>query len=234
MALTVRQTQTLRSDLLYTANLEYEAIIEELFDHYATVVENDLLGGDSFEQCRQRAWNELGAEAGIKAIQKNYVKSIRRQIRTKHFDILKSYFGWPALVTTALLMLLVYVSVPLLSAFSLVIGMLLISGIPVVVLYVNYSKQAEERKNESQLIWKYCWHKGWLAWSIIEIPLNMSWLDPKNAYTETFLQNHLSLVALFIFLLFIYILSCLRLYQTQLTNKFIFDYGSFSRPTRGY
>ncbi|MGF7217286.1 hypothetical protein GGR92_003459 [Spirosoma lacussanchae] len=115
MALTTIQLKTLRYDLQELAHIEYHDVLTELLDHYATLTEQKMETGLSFEEASRWAWAELGSGKGLQAIQADFVRNIRRQIRRQHMGVLKSYFRWPTTVLTALVGVITYLVVPMLS-----------------------------------------------------------------------------------------------------------------------
>jgi len=106
--LTPSQLTVLRQDLHKLAQIEYDAVFAELLDHYATLTEQKMADGQSFEYASAYAWADLGSGEGMQRLQDDYVKAIRQQVAARHKAIVKSYFRWPTIVVTALMAVLVY------------------------------------------------------------------------------------------------------------------------------
>ncbi len=123
MLLATDQLTYLRTDLQRLADIKYDPVLNELLDHYATLTEQHMDTGISFEEASKWAWNDLGQGEGIQQIQDDYIANVHQQIRSRHLTIIKSYFRWPAFLTTSLVGVLVYLVVPLIP-FGYVVTLL--------------------------------------------------------------------------------------------------------------
>lgn len=123
MLLATDQLTYLRTDLQRLADIKYDPVLNELLDHYATLTEQHMDTGISFEEASKWAWNDLGQGEGIQQIQDDYIANVHQQIRSRHLIIIKSYFRWPAFLTTSLVGVLVYLVVPLIP-FGYVVTLL--------------------------------------------------------------------------------------------------------------
>lgn len=220
MGLSTREKQQLSTDLRYTANIEYDEVYEELYDHYATLVENGMVTGQSFEVARAHAWQNLGAERGVKTIERDFVQSIRRQIRKQHWLTLISYFRWPLFVTTALIGILVYLLVPMLSVRVIIVGLLCISLIPTLFLLNGYWHGYHNQKDSQKLVWQYVKEVGFLPANLLLLGLNL----PKGFaedpfWSRNFLQTYTSIAAMISFCCILYAISFAELYRQKYLHK---------------
>lgn len=119
MTLTTHQLNTLRHDLVSLATIEYDDVMAELLDHYASLTEQKMANGLAFDEASKWAWLELGSGVGLQKIQDDYEKGIQQQVKDQHLAIIKGYFRWPMLVTTALVGAVAYLTIPFLSSREL-------------------------------------------------------------------------------------------------------------------
>lgn len=220
MHLSTHQKQQLSTDL---ANIEYDEVYDELYDHYATLVENGLIAGRSFEVARAQAWQDLGAERGVKKIERDFVQSIRQQIRNQHWLILKSYFRWPLFVTTALMGVLVYLVVPMLSGGS-ISGLICIGFIPALFLLNGYWHGYHNHKDSQKLVWEYVVTVGFLPVNLFQLGLSLLRISIEDPHwTRNFLQAHTSIAAMISFSCILYAVSFAELYRQKYHHKPAFN-----------
>ncbi len=81
MALTPFQLKSLRYDLVELAHIKYDDVVDELLDHYASLTEQKMETGMSFDEASKWAWAELDLETGLKTIQTTYEKSILQKLK---------------------------------------------------------------------------------------------------------------------------------------------------------
>ncbi|RYC68946.1 hypothetical protein [Spirosoma sordidisoli] len=221
MALTTIQLKTLRYDLQELAHIDYHDVLTELLDHYATLTEQKMETGLSFEEASRWAWAELGSGKGLQAIQADFVRNIRQQIRRQHMGVLKSYFRWPTIVLTALVGVLVYLVVPMLSDRTLTIGLVGVTLVPLAALLRGYWYGDHHRENVDKIVWKYVYRVGVLPVNVFQIMVNANFFSDSPASARVFLQTHTSVVTMLSLLLLIYAASFIQLYQQKYVYKHV-------------
>ena len=219
--LTPIQLKSLHYDLQELAHIEYSEVMDELLDHYATLTEQKMTNGMSFDEASKWAWFDLGSAKGVQTIQENYVKTILSQVKGEHMAILKNYFRWPALMTTALAGLLIYLTVPLIPFKPLLLGTTLIVLSPLPILGWGYMKSVDERVVAGKIIWQYMQHKGMLAINLIQLGLNLpNGLFENGAQTtRTFLQAHPNVSITICLLTLLYTISFVQLFHKKFYYK---------------
>lgn len=223
MALTPFQLKYLRYNLIGPGDIKYDDVVDELLDHYASLTEQKMATGLSFEEAGRQAWAELGAAKGVQKIQTSFIEAIGQQIKTQHFTILKSYFRWPTLVTTILVGLLVYVVVPQIPVRRLILGTLLIGLIPYLFILRGYYYGFHKQTNTGKLVWEYLLSKCGLAVYLINLSLNIpkGFIENAPESTRTFLQTYPTVSVLICLLLLLYTTSFIQLFQHQYKHKFV-------------
>ncbi len=222
MTLTTHQLHTLRHDLVALATIEYDDVMAELLDHYASLTEQKMDNGLAFDEASKWAWADLGSGAGLQKIQDDYEKGIERQVRTQHLAIIKNYFRWPMLVTTALVSAVVYLIVPMLSHKVLIISIYSFCFAPSTVLIWGHFKNTDRRISTGPIIWKYLQHKGFLAVNFLQIALNSGGLffdDSPQHWTRTYLPQHPNVSIALALLVLLYTSSFIQLYRYQFYHK---------------
>ena len=219
--LTPSQLRYLRCDLLDLANIKYDEVMAELLDHYASLTEQKMINGMSFDQASKWSWAELGSGKGIQSIQDDYVRNIKRQIRSQHLLILKSYFRWPTIITTALIGLLVYLMVPVLPARTVLIGSFCISAVPSLFLLSGYWNGYHQSTGSQNLVWKYVERNGLIPVNLFQIALNFSDSigDSSSTTTQAFLQTHTGILVTACLFSLLYSISFVQLYRYSYTYK---------------
>lgn len=221
MSLTENQLNNLRHDLRELANIEYDDVLNELLDHYASLTEQKVANGLSFQDASKWAWAELGSGEGIQAIQSDYVKNIKQQIRSQHWLVLKSYFRWPTVVTTALIGLLVYLVVPVLPARTALIGSFCISVVPSMFLLSGYWNGYHRSRDTQNIVWKYVERNGLLPINLFQIALNLTngFVDGGSGTTRVLLQTHTSILVMVCLFSMLYSVSYVQLYRYRYVYK---------------
>ncbi|GAB3026787.1 hypothetical protein [Spirosoma pulveris] len=167
--LTPTQLNYLQQDLSGLANIEYDEVMAELLDHYASLTERKIDAGMSFEDASKWAWAELGSGEGLQQIQTDYEKSITAQVRTRHFEILKSYFRWPAFVTTALIGALMYFTAPLITANGMFTIFFICGLSPSAILFYGYQKHLDQQTDSRKIVWNYLRASFSTVWNLIYV-----------------------------------------------------------------
>lgn len=209
--LTPNQRQLLRVDLQTLANIEHHEVLDKLLDQYALRTVQKMSAGYAFDEASKWAWAELGSGVGLQAVQDDYVLAIQRQVRIRHFEIMKSYLRWPAFVITALVVALVYLTVPRLSADVVTISFWFLALIPTAITTWGYRRSLGQHHGSGQIAFKY------MGQRMGGLPLNVGMLffifdNPKN-----YLQTHTIVLVLVCLLLLLYILSFMQLFREQFT-----------------
>jgi uncharacterized membrane protein len=155
MALSNFQLKSLRYDLRELAHIQYDEVMNELLDHYATLTELKMETGLSFDNASKWAWTELGSEKGLLKIQTNYERSTKSQLIIRHLSILKSYFRWPTIVLTLAFVLLVYQLSELMTNQTAIIIFVIILFTPGLALLYTFMGWGIEHTNKRKLAWRY-------------------------------------------------------------------------------
>ena len=130
MSLTPTQLDLISKELIQ-GGIKYQDLYEELLDHYILAIEDRQAQGQTFESAfgevhadfvnykrPARVWDHYGVwkdytnggapEFGIGKLQAEYEENLKGEISKRHWQIMKSYFRWPTLVTTLLVGLLTF------------------------------------------------------------------------------------------------------------------------------
>jgi hypothetical protein len=217
--LTSSQLTFLRQDLRGLAHIEYDDVENELLDHYATLTEQKLADGQTFQQASAYAWEELGSGPGLLKIQEDYVKNIRKQISTRHLEIMKSYFRWPAIVGTLLICGLMYQLSSLLAPKTIyIIVVLLLFGPSLVLLYAAIRKQ--NRHNDSRkLAWQYMNSRASIPMAILQGTNGFGMLLRDDAKMSGLLLDHPVVMVGLGCIALVYALTFLQLYRERFYYK---------------
>ena len=219
MALTQNQLNHLRCDLQELATIEYDEVMNELLDHYATLTEQKMANGMAFDEASKWAWVDLGSGEGLQAIQDDYEKSIKHQVRSRHIEIMKSYFRWPAFVTTALVGILFYLAIPLLPAKYTIVLLILFSCIPGLLLWWGRSRLLDKHTDTRGIVWKYVEASGVFVAQVVPAGLNLTGGLFSDSPTQTFYQLHTSVSVVICLLLLLYTTSFIQLFREQFIYK---------------
>jgi len=208
--LTADQLTSLRIDLQSLAGIKYEPILAELLDHYATLTEQHMDTGLSFGDASKWAWNDLGQGEGIQQIQDDYIANIQQQIRSRHLAIVKSYFRWPAFLTTALVGMLVYLVVPLLPADITRYVLLAVVFIPTFIMVWLERKLKNEPTSQRFLILEYMANHNKQHVNAVVISANF-WLILIDDHHSHFLQAYSTFIMVVCMLMVLYTVSFVQL-----------------------
>ena len=151
MALSPTQLAQLRQDLTILAVIHYDSIMDELLDHYATLTEQKMDTGLSFENASRWAWAGLGSGAGIQQIQTDFEESIGK----RHIAIMRSYFRWPTIVVTVLIATLVYLITPLVPANTMDILLSVFWIVPMLVFVYGYKTKKNSHSDRREILQIY-------------------------------------------------------------------------------
>ena len=218
--LTANQLTILRTDLKNLAGIEYDDVLNELLDHYATLTEQRIATDLSFDETSKWAWAGLGSGTGIQAIQDDYIKNIQRQVRGHHLAILKSYFRWPTFVVTALVTALVYMAMPLLPENTVMASFWLIAITPTVILMWGHRKSIDRRTSSGPITLKYMQRSSGIFLNLAQVVLMYSgrvFLDQHES--GSLLQLYASALVTIGLLMTLYIVSFIQLFRQQFTLK---------------
>ena len=219
MSLTQNQLNSLRADLQGLANIEYDEVMAELLDHYATLTEQKMANGLPFIEATNRAWAELGSGIGLEQIQTDYEKNVRQQVKIRHIEILKSYFGWPAFIITVLAAALIYIVVPLLPAQYVIGSIYLLSMVPALVLWWGRAKHIDKFTDSRGIIWKYVQKSGSFICSFVPAVCMLTSGLFSDGPIRTFFQIHTSVSAVLCLLALLYSISFIQLFREKFTYK---------------
>jgi len=211
MLLTTDQLTYLRVDLQRLADIKYDPVLDELLDHYATLTEQHMDTGMSFEDANKWAWDDLGQGEGIQKIQDDYIANVQQQIRSRHVAIVKSYFRWPAFLTTALVGVLVYLVVPLIPTDYVIALLYLIVLTPTAILLWLERKLRKEPTSQQSLVFENAArHRNQhVNWVIIGSNFLISSIGDTSR--QAFLQVHTTITVVVCMLLLLYAISFMQL-----------------------
>ncbi len=170
MNLTPAQLNLISKELIQ-GGIKYQDLYEELLDHYILAIEDRQAQGQTFESAfgevhadfvnykrpayglaHYGVWDtDLGKkhEVGLGKLQVEYVTTLSKEISKRHWQIMKSYFRWPTLVTTLLVGLLTFQFAYLVSRQYFVWVFTACVLAPLLMLIPQTIKQ----------IWRYAWGK---------------------------------------------------------------------------
>jgi ABC-type transport system involved in cytochrome c biogenesis permease subunit len=215
MLLTTDQLTYLRTDLQRLADIKYDPVLNELLDHYATLTEQHMDTGMSFKEASKWAWNDLGQGEGIQKIQDDYIANVQQQIRCRHLTIVKSYFRWPAFLTTALVGVLVYLVVPLIPTDYVIALLYLIVLTPTAILLWLERKLRQEPTSQQALVFENAAkHRNQHVNAVI-ISSNFLITSIGNESRQTFLQVHSMITVVVCMLLLLYAISFIQLLKER-------------------
>ena len=115
MKLTPSQQNSI-GDAIASAGIKYQDLYEELFDHYASAIEDRTQAGQTFDAALDaihqefmgykrpsKTWDhyhvwETEPQHGLERLQFEYKQNLDQELTTRQWQIVKSYFRWPAIV----------------------------------------------------------------------------------------------------------------------------------------
>ena len=217
--LTQDQLLVLRTDLKQLANIEYDDVLNEQLDHYASLTETRMAGGLSFDDASRWAWADMGSGKGIQDIQDKYVKNIQRQVDSQHLSIIKGYFRWPTITVTSMVTALVYVAIPMLPDYVIDSTFWVMFVIPVAFMSLwKYRYMQAIPVCSSKLIVKKRLHQmlGYSSRYILYFILVSGGLFHPVKRTEYY-QAHTTATVILGSLMLLYNVSLIQLYSRQFT-----------------
>lgn len=213
--LTESQLSILRHDLRTLAHIEYEEVENELLDHYATLTEQKMVEGQTFDQASCLAWKDLGEGIGLQQIQEDYEKNVRKQISTRHKEIVKDCFRWPTVLGTLLICGLMYQLAFVLSPrTNYIITQLLFVGPGLILLYAMLNKQ-HRHADSRKLVWQYLHRHANLPFAFLQLSNLLNAFIEKENKPVSFLQAHPAVATGLACVLLIYTLTFLQLYRER-------------------
>ncbi|WP_288429172.1 hypothetical protein [uncultured Spirosoma sp.] len=210
MLLTTDQLTSLRSDLQRLADIKYDPVLNELLDHYATLTEQRMDTGMPFEEASKWAWNDLGQGEGIQQIQDDYIANVQQQIRIRHLVIIKSYFSWPTFLITALVGLLVYLTVPLIPFNYVVTLLYAVILVPSAVMFWLERKLKNEPTSQQALVFENAAKYRNLHLNVVIFVSNFL-ISSVGDESRRFLQIHSTITVVMCMLLLLYAISFMQL-----------------------
>ncbi len=210
MLLTTDQLTSLRSDLQRLADIKYDPVLNELLDHYATLTEQRMDTGMPFEEASKWAWNDLGQGEGIQQIQDDYIANVQQQIRSRHLVIIKSYFRWPTFLITALVGLLVYLTVPLIPFNYVVTLLYAVILVPSAVMFWLERKLKNEPTSQQALVFENAAKYRNLHLNVVIFVSNFL-ISSVGDESRRFLQIHSTITVVVCMLLLLYAISFMQL-----------------------
>jgi hypothetical protein len=218
--LTPPQLDLLRQDLSGLANIEYDEVMTELLDHYASLTERKMALNMSFEDASKWAWAELGSGEGLQQIQTDYEKSIKKQVRVRHFSIIKSYFGWPIAFTTVLTAGVIYRITPFIPAVGMMALFICFALAPALVVSYGTLKHMNQHRDSRKIIWTYLYTSGTTGVS----GLYYFWLSGWGSFTDVkratwLFQLHSTVSTVLCLLALLYAVSFIQLFKENFSLK---------------
>lgn len=216
--LTSTQLNYLRHDLVALATIEYDEVMAELLDHYASLTERKIDTGMSFDDASKWAWAELNLEAGLKSIQTTYEKSVHQQLRYRHLSIMKSYFRCPTIAGIVFLSMLSYQLSPLMSpdVSAILFTIVLIS--PWFITWYAHTSWGNQNNNRKKV-----WRSFLLSYSSIPMLIaNVLSILARLVYhinLFNYVQTHPGAMTTFFIVLTLFVAGLLQLTREQFDYK---------------
>ena len=230
--LTLNQLNRLRHDLLDLAHIEYDEVMAELLDHYASLTEQFMAEGLPFEEASTKAWIQLGNGPGILHIQKRYKKLLLDQMQMQHRAIVRRYFRWPTLITTLLIGLLAYSTAKLLSPGAMGLFFLIVVFSPHLLFIPSelrlfwckrIKKQIVLASLRREVILRQARYGNYLYLAIVQLPVMVTsfFLDDKHwsANRPYLFEWHAGLSAALAFVAIVYTLTFFEFYAKHSTQR---------------
>ena len=224
-----------RDAIIKTSRVKYQDFYEEIYDHYLTSIETQMTEGKDFEAAfvqihgsfleYQYTVKYVGTHSvyhGLEALEMEYLQNMQSRIGKRHWQILKSYFRWPTIITTFLVGILAYLFTDFIAYNPKLFPKIIwtISFIPLIIMVWYYLRILFDRLlKKRDLILST---KGILIGSkavmvsnsvqVIQIPQT---LFDFNIYT----QSSIPVLASILFAFLIYLSSYWQLYREQYDVK---------------
>lgn len=213
--LTPDQLALLRQDLIILASIKYDEVMAELLDHYASLTEQHMANGLSFTDASKWAWAEMGSGEGIQQIQTDFEKSISK----RHIAIMKSYFGWPTIITTGLIATLVYVITPLMPLYMTRTLMKSFYLTPLLIILYEYRININKQADRQKIFWLYL-TKSSKSWYLLSILWGFFLNDFNHRKSIAWLFQFHSTVGVILYCLsLVYTISFLQLFKENFELK---------------
>ena len=125
--MTLSPTEQARiSDQIIAGGIKYQDLYEELFDHYASAIENRDQATQTFDEALAQVhlgfmnykrpahvWDHYSVwgfepEYGLERLQFEYKQNLNSELTSRQWKIVKSYFRWPTIVSLFLIGILSY------------------------------------------------------------------------------------------------------------------------------
>ncbi len=224
-----------RDAIIKTSRVKYQDFYEEIYDHYLTSIETQMAEGKDFEaafvqihgsflHCEytvKLAGNHT-TYYGLEALEMEYLQDMESRIKKRHWQILKSYFRWPTIITTFLVGVLAYLFTDFIAYNPKLFPrtILSIAFIPFIIgawYYVRIFIDKQLKKRELILSAKgqLIGMKAVLISNLIQI-MNI----PRHFFDfNIFTQSSIPVLASIMFAFLIYLSSYWQLYREQYDVK---------------
>ena len=224
-----------RDAIIKTSRVKYQDFYEEIYDHYLTSIETQMAEGKDFEAAFVQIHGSflhceyivkfIGTYAtyfGLEALEMEYLQNMQSRISKRHWQILKSYFSWPTLITTFLVGVLAYLFTDFIAYNpklfrTIILSTVLIHSLifSVVLLFQWRDKILKKRELfnsvKTQLIgMKVFYLANMLQW----VNISKEFFD-FNIYT----QSSIPVLSSILFAFLIYLSSYWQLYREQYDVK---------------
>ncbi len=220
MALTEKQLYDLKTDLQRLARVEYDDVLNEILDHYASLTEERMANDLTFENASRWAWSDMGGGDAIQQIQDDFVKNIRRQVGVEHLAVVKSYFRWPTIVTTALVAALVYFTVPVLPTEVVESLFWVAALLPVGLLVWQHFQTKPQPNSTGFLVRKRLNEIGGRSINIVLwVSIYSGGYVGESAKRTAYLQTHTMVSVVLCLLFLLYMVSFIQLIRRPFTYQ---------------
>ena len=224
-----------RDAIIKTSRVKYQDFYEEIYDHYLTSIETQIAENKGFEAAfvqihgsfleYQYTVKYVGTHStyyGLEALEMEYFQNMQSRIGKRHWQILKSYFRWPTIITTFLVGVLAYLFTDFIAynpkLFPRIISIIVI--IPLVIMAWYYLRILIDRllkKRDLILSTKGILigsRAAMISYSIQIMQIPQTFFD-FNIYT----QSSIPVLASLLFAFLIYLSSYWQLYREQYDVK---------------
>lgn len=239
MQLTTEQLSLISQEII-EGGIKYQDLYEELLDHYITSIEDRTEQGQTFGEAfgevhgdfvnykrpidHYNVWKDYNGsvpEYGLGILQAEYEESLKGEISKRHWQIIKSYFRWPTIVTTILVGLLTFQFAYLVPKKLLHSALIFAAILPAIMLLPTITKD----------IWLYIVKKrkfiNSLKFNTISkrVGFGFVWYYffatiPRIFFDYNLMkQGHITVFALFICVYLAYSLSFYQLYRERFKVK---------------
>lgn len=237
MQLTTEQLSLISQEII-EGGIKYQDLYEELLDHYITSIEDRTEQGQTFIEAFGEVHNDFvnykrpkmvwdyydnsgQPKFGLGKLQAEYEESLKGEIAKRHWQIIKSYFRWPTIVTTILVGLLTFQFAYLVPKKLLHSALIFAAILPAIMLLPTITKD----------IWLYIVKKrkfiNSLKFNTISkrVGFGFVWYYFFSTIPRIFFdynlmkQGHITVFALFICVYLAYSLSFYQLYRERFKVK---------------